>query len=130
MQKETQVVKISYANWLSSRDKWRKIVESVKKGEEWGSGCKINSLFVLNSCGYCNMHMECYELGCAQCHLYHQNICYAGSGRIGEYVFWQFVDEMKKSLSADNQAVNWDHALALAQKILKAIEDDEPPKPE
>jgi hypothetical protein len=104
-----------YENWLSSKEKWEKIVEALRaKRVNWQS---VNTLTDLD-CGYCSE----YNMACSFCPLKHKLLCWdpAVDGN-RKAVFWQLHDMVLYGKKRNKRK-----ALNLAKKILEFIINDEP----
>lgn len=122
----SQIIKISYPNWLSSAQKWVEIVKRVKAKESFVCDYGFQGLLVATYCGYClNVKKHFASNMCRGCALYHKKtngtpICFEGTYEVS-YLFL-FLREMKE------YPINLEDAQRYAEIILQAILEDCPNK--
>ena len=123
----SEIIKVSYLNWLSSAQKWEKIIEKVKAKEPFDDkryGYK--DLRIMFPCGYCR-EIEIFESCniCNFCFLYQTEFrSYPICSKYGllSSIFGLFCSFMEED------PFDFKKALEYAEIILQAIIDDCPDK--
>ncbi|MCK4918290.1 MAG: hypothetical protein KAS02_00690 [Candidatus Pacebacteria bacterium] len=133
---EISRIKISYKNWLSSVQKWIKILRKVQKRESFSNNDGFKSLVVMNDCGYCeeSEFLGNEFCGCQGCHLHQKQRMYFPPGMIvgkkfpvcfsyvyPESHFSLFVSEMRKNF-VDFEVAEY-HSEIILDTILKDCPD-------
>jgi hypothetical protein len=103
-----------HENWLSSKEKWEKIVKNIRNRnkivlfdiDEPRLGVRFYDVVVTGKCGYCTEYV-----GCADCPLDHMVLC----GHMGYFRLCSLLRD-----------ADYKSALPLAKKILDFIINDEP----
>ena len=108
--------------WVSSRDKWRKVVQKTKKKEMFGTYWGFEDLAVWAGCGYC----DGFSL-CTRCPLSEGRWPICRSSKSSKSVASDYLNLMVRlwelPLSRKTNKKEWAKALELAKKVLAAIED-------
>ncbi|MFC1756552.1 hypothetical protein ACFLZC_00100 [Patescibacteria group bacterium] len=120
--------KISRRGWESVWQKWQKIRTKTFNKESFNNRDGFSDLRVADPCGYCaEFKTRDYSFDnkcCVECPMFKQNVCSNFDTPGNNALFWQYVVEMQK------HKPDLEKALEIVDKIISAIEADEPSKEE